>query len=210
VARENEIYYEHVVYDTAAMIKQLGLNVKEIAKEVANNGDVGPFAPDFRNSKPKRMSGQEKPPSFEIPEKITNVREFANAMFNTIWNRRNFSAIDQVYSDDIVFEGSTGRKYRGKKQLRSFVISMIASFPDLALSVEDIYWMGNEQDGYLVSVRWGAIGTHRGNGTYGPPTGKECYIWGVTQWLIENNKIKKEWTAFNEFGILMQLLGDSK
>jgi hypothetical protein len=33
---------------------------------------------------------------------------------------------------------------------------------------------------------------------------------GVTQWLIENNKIKKEWTAFNEFGILMQLLGDSK
>ena len=210
VAKENEIYYEHVVYDTAAMIKQLGLNVEEVAKEVANNRDAGPFGPDFRNLEPKRMSGQAKPPSFEIPEKITNVREFAHAIFNTIWNRRNFSAIDQVYSDDIVFEGSTGRIYRGKEQLRSFVISMITSFPNLALSVEDIYWMGNEQDGYLVSVRWGAIGTHRGNGSFGPPTGKECYIWGITQWLIENNKIKKEWTAFNEFGILMQLLGDSK
>ena len=210
VAKENEIYYEHVVYDTAALIKQLGLNVEEVAKEVANNAEAGPFAPYFRNSKPKRMYGQAKPPSFEIPEKITNVREFVHAVFNTIWNRRNFSAIDHVYSDDIVFEGSTGRKYRGKKQLRSFVISMIASFPNLALSVEDIYWMGNEQDGYLVSVRWGAIGAHRGNGSYGPPTGKECYIWGITQWHIENNKIKKEWTAFNEFGILMQLLGDSK
>ena len=87
-----------------------------------------------------------------------------HAVFNTIWNRRNFSAIDQVYSDDIVFEGSTERIYRGKEQLRSFVISMITSFPNLVLSVEDIYWMGNEQDGYLVSVRWGAIGTHRGNG----------------------------------------------
>ena len=53
---------------------------------------------------------------------------------------------------------------------------MIASFPNLALSVEDIYWMGNEQDGYLVSVRWGAIGSHKGNGSFGHPTGIECYI----------------------------------
>ena len=85
----------------------------------------------------------------------------SKAVFNTIWNRRNFSAIDHVYSDDIIFEGSTDRKFKGKKQLRNFIISMIASFPDLALSVEDIYWMGNNHDGYLVSIRWGAIGTHR-------------------------------------------------
>ena len=207
VAKNNEIYYENVVYDTAALIKQLGLNVNQVAKEIANKGNIGPFAPDFKNSKPKRITSQSKPISFEIPEKISNIREFAYAVFNTIWNRRNFSAIDNVYSDDIVFEGSTERKFKGKKQLRSFIISMIASFPNLALSVEDIYWMGNEQDGYLVSVRWGAIGTHKGNGSYGPPTNKECYIWGITQWQIENNKIIKEWTAFNEFGILMQLLG---
>ena len=208
VAKNNEIYYENVVYDTAALIKQLGLNVNQVAKDIANKGEIGPFAPDFKNSKPKRKTGKAKPISFEIPEKVSNVREFVHSIFNTIWNRRNFSAIDHVYSDNIVFEGSTGRLFKGKKQLRSFIISIIASFPDLALSIEDIYWMGNEQDGYLVSIRWGAIGAHKGNGYYGAPTDKECYIWGITQWQIENNKIIKEWTAFNEFGILMQLLGD--
>ena len=208
VAKNNEIYYENVVYDTAALIKQLGLNVNQVAKDIANKGGIGPFAPDFKNSKPKRKTGKAKPISFEIPEKVSNVREFVHSIFNTIWNRRNFSAIDHVYSDNIVFEGSTGRLFKGKKQLRSFIISIIASFPDLALSIEDIYWMGNEQDGYLVSIRWGAIGAHKGNGYYGAPTDKECYIWGITQWQIENNKIIKEWTAFNEFGILMQLLGD--
>jgi len=208
VAKNNEIYYENVVYDTVALIKQLGLNVNEVAKEVANKGNISQFAPDFKNSKPTRMTGKSKPLSFEIPENVSNVRDFAEAVFNTIWNRRNFSAIDHIYSDDIDFEGSTGRKFKGKKQLRNFIISMIASFPDLALSVEDIYWMGNEYDGYLVSVRWGAIGRHKGNGSYGPPTGKECYIWGITQWRIKNNKIIKEWTVFNEFGILVQLLGD--
>ena len=208
VAKNNEIYYENVVYDTVALIKQLGLNVNEVAKEVANKGNIGPFAPDFKNSKPTRLTAKSKPLSFEIPKNVSNVRDFAESVFNTIWNRRNFSAIDHIYSDDIVFEGSTGRKFKGKKQLRNFIISMIASFPDLALSIEDIYWMGNEYDGYLVSVRWGAIGTHKGNGSYGPPTDKECYIWGITQWYIENNKIIKEWTVFNEFGILVQLLGD--
>ncbi len=208
VAKNNEIYYENVVYDTAALIKQLGLNVNQVAKDIANKGGIGPFAPDFKNLKPKRKTGKAKPISFEIPEKVSNVREFVHSIFNTIWNRRNFSAIDHVYSDNIVFEGSTGRLFKGKKQVRSFIISIIASFPDLALSIEDIYWMGNEQDGYLVSIRWGAIGAHKGNGYYGAPTDKECYIWGITQWQIENNKIIKEWTAFNEFGILMQLLGD--
>ena len=72
VAKENEIYYEHVVYDTAALIKQLGLSLKEVAKEVANNRDASPFATDFRNSKPKRISGQAKPTSFKIPEKMVN------------------------------------------------------------------------------------------------------------------------------------------
>ena len=208
VAKNNEIYYENVVYDTAALITQLGLNVNQVAKDIANKGGIGPFAPDFKNSKPKRKTGKAKPISFEIPEKVSNVREFVHSIFNTIWNRRNFSAIDHVYSDNIVFEGSTGRLFKGKKQLRSFIISIVASFPDLALSIEDIYWMGNEQDGYLVSIRWGAIGAHKGNGYYGAPTDKECYIWGITQWQIENNKIIKEWTAFNEFGILMQIFRD--
>ena len=70
--------------------------------------------------------------------------------------------------------------------------------------------MGNTKDGYLVSVRWGAVGTHKGNGAYGQPSSKEVYLWGITQWEIKNNKIIKEWTGFNELAILMQILGDKK
>ena len=95
-------------------------------------------------------------------------------------------------------------------QLRKFIISLLASFPDLALSIEDLYWMGNTKDGYLVSVRWGAVGKHKGNGSYGQPSNREVYLWGITQWEIKNNKIIKEWTGFNELAILMQILGDKK
>ena len=210
VAKNNEIYYENVVYDTAGLIKQLGLDLNEIAKQIAKDRNIGPFASNFKNSKPRRNIKKLKPISYEIPDKITNMRKFVHAVFDTIWNRRNFSAINKVYSNNIEFEGSTSRKFKGLSKLKNFIISLIASFPDLALSIEDLYWMGNDKEGYLVSIRWGAVGTHKGNGIYGDPSNKECYLWGITQWEIKDNKIVKEWTGFNELAILIQILGEKK
>ena len=33
----------------------------------------------------------------------------------------------------------------------------------------------------------------------------ETNLWGITHWVIENNVVTKEWTTFNEFGVLMPL-----
>ena len=79
-----------------------------------------------------------------------------------------------------------GASIAGVGQIRSHVLSMVAMFPNIALGIEDLYWMGNARDGYLVSIRWGGVGAHRGHGPYGDPTGRECHLWGITQWLIEN------------------------
>ena len=208
VARDNEIYDEHVAYDMAALVQQMGLNVAEAALKAAAQRPQGPFAPNFAASEPGRSGGQSFPARHTVPDTVDgNIREFVHAIFENIWNRRNLAAMDRAYAPDIVFEGSTNRVYRGIGQLRSHILSMIAMFPNIRVSVDDIYWMGNARDGYLVSVRWGGVGAHRGNGAYGEPTGREAHIWGITQWQIKDNKIHKEWTVFNEFGILMQILG---
>ncbi len=209
VARDNEIYDEHVAYDTAALIQQMGLDVIETARRVAAMRPDGPFAPNFEASEPKRMDGQAVPQRHPIPDVVDgNVREFVQATFETIWNRRNFGAMDRVYAPSVVFEGSTNRVYRGVGQLRSHILSIVAMFPNIKMSVDDLYWIGNARDGYLVSIRWGGVGAHRGYGAYGEPTGREAHCWGITQWLIRDNRVQKEWTVFNEFGILMQILGE--
>ncbi len=101
VAKNNEIYYENVVYDTAGLIKQLGLDLHEVAKQIANEGVRGPFAPDFKNKKPKRKISKLKPISFEIPKNIKNLRQFVHAVYDSIWNRRNFAAINLAYSNNV-------------------------------------------------------------------------------------------------------------
>ena len=209
IARDNEISDEHVAYDTAGLVRQMGLNVVDTAKEIAKRVAKTPEVANFDASEPDRLYGQNIPqkPAYG-PLQDGDVRAFANALIANVWNRRNFGAMDDLYASNVVFEGSTGRLYRGVGQLRSHVMSMVAMFPNLSLSVNDIYWMGNEEDGYLVALRWGGIGAHRGYGPYGSPTGKETHIWGLTQWQIKDGVIQKEWTNFNEFGILMQLFGD--
>ncbi|MGI9434102.1 MAG: ester cyclase [Geminicoccaceae bacterium] len=209
IARNNEIYDEHVAYDMAALVQQMGLDVRETAKRAAAKRLDGPFAPNFDASDPRRMMGQAAPARCPIPDVVDgNIREFVHAAFETVWNRRNFGAMDRVYAPSVLFEGSTNRVYRSVGQLRSHVMSIVAMFPNIFVTVDDLYWMGNADEGYLVSIRWGGIGAHRGYGSYGEPTDREAHVWGITQWLIKDNQVQKEWTVFNEFGVLMQILGE--
>ena len=206
VARANEIFHEHVIYDTAAMIQQMGFDVTEVARRMVETDNAAALPANFMASEPERMVGQGKPATETIPgQPRDDMERLVRATLHTVWNRRNFGAIDKVYNPNVVVQGSTGRVYRGTGQLRSFIMSMVAMFPDLWMSVDDIYWMGNPEEGYVVSFRWSAMGTHKGNGPYGQPTGKEVHIWGINQWVIEDGTIQKEWMLFNEFGVLLQL-----
>ncbi len=207
VARDNEIFHENVIYDTAGMLQQLGLDVVETARGLNPDGRATAIQPNFMASEPKRLHGQGKPekmPISDTPE--ADIKAFVEAAFHTIWNRRNFGAIDNVYSSNIVTQGSAGRVYRGTGQLRSFVMSIVAMFPNISLTVDDVYWMGNPEDGFQISIRWSAQGTHRGNGPYGEPTGREVNLWGINQWKMSNGIVEQEWMMFNEFGIIQQIV----
>ena len=82
---------------------------------------------------------------------------------------------------------------------------LLAVFPDLKLSVDEVYWMGNDAEGYLTSERWSATATHSAYGCYGSATGAKVQIWGITQHQIINGKIRQEWMLFNELDVMMQI-----
>ncbi len=206
VARDNEIFQEHVVYDTVGLLQQLGVDAVYAAKQLGAAGALGQLPPNFLASDTKRSKGQSKPPLCAIPSlPIENPGEFARAALLTVWNRRNLAAMQRIYSPNVLVQATAGRVYHGIGQLQSFVLSMLAMFPDLHLSVDDVYWMGNAREGHLVAIRWSMIGTHGGNGRYGEPTGREVHLWGITHWIIDKGMVQKEWFMFNEFGLLIQL-----
>ena len=206
ISRHNEIFLEHVQYDAAGLIVQLGLDIRECAIE-ASAASGAPVSPEFIACEPKRMTGQGKPARVPVPDRVTDPEEFVRTALQMIWNRRDLSVLDRIYHPSIEYEGGSGRSFHGIGQIRSFILGLHAMFPNLAASVDDLYWMGNPEEGFLISVRWGLQGSHRGNGMFGTPTGREVHLWAITQWQIKDDRILKEWTIFNEFGVWMQLLG---
>ena len=207
-ARENEIHEEWVLYNTSSILAQLGFDLRALARETGNALDGDPLG-DERFGEAERLLGQGKPLRLPPHDGPFDPEDFVRRTWHDTWNWRNLSTIDRAYAPAIRWLGPTNRTLQGRGDLKSFVLSMLAAFPDLALSVDDVYWMGNEADGHLVATRWSAIGTHRGNGVYGPPTGRRVRIWGISQQLIRDGRIVQEWTLFNEFAVLQQLLRDA-
>ena len=108
--------------------------------------------------------------------------------------------------ENLFFEGATERTFSGRTAYRNYVNELRSVFHDLQLQVDEVYWMGNELDGWLISTRWSAEGTHLGDGIYQSPTGRTCQLWGITQWQVLNGVIQKEWQLFNELDLMMQIL----
>ena len=206
VVRENEIYEEWVLYNTAAKLQQLGIDVVEAARTYAAEGGIAPLsARSF--SEPQRLVGGRKPEAMPLPEQF-DVDQVVRALFHNVYNRRDLSMFDRVYADSVSYHGTTNRVGRNRSDVRGIARSLLATFPDLGVLVDEVYWMGNETDGFSVSVRWSGTGTHRGYGLYGKPTGRRAHLWGISQLYFAGGRIVEEWSLFNEFDVIAQLLGD--
>lgn len=205
VALENEIFLEHVLYNNSSMLQQLGRNLRDIVPALAASPPAG-WPRDKATWDGLRSSARpERPISVAQPIDGFDVDRVARRTIDELWNRRNPDVLTTAYAADFAFEGPTDRKFSGADSYRAFLGSILGAFPDLEVQVDEVYWMGNDADGYLTSERWSAEGAHTGPGPYGEPTGKAVQIWGITQHEIVGGRIVREWLLFNELDLMMQL-----
>jgi len=205
VALENRIFLEHVCYNTSSMLLQLGMNLDDMAKKLAATAPLG-WPRDQKTWNDLKNAARPEIPIFEnLPITGFDIDRFLRITFENLWNKRDYDKLDLNFVENLQFEGPTNRKFNGLKDYQDFLKSLATCFPDLELQVDEIYWMGDEIDGFLSSTRWSASGTHKGSGVYGPPTGSQVQIWGITQNEIQKGRITKEWMLFNELDLMMQI-----
>ena len=205
VALENEIFLEHVLYNNSSMLQQLGHDLGELVPKLA----AEPFPGWPRDAATwdslKNSTSPAQPISVAQPIEGFDPDRFARATIDQLWNAQDYNVLDAAYAKNFPFAGPTDRQFSGAGAYQKFLASIRSAFPDLEVQVDEVYWMGNDDDGYLTSERWSAEGTHTGAGLYGEPTGKSVQIWGITQHRIVAGKITQEWLLFNELDLMMQL-----
>ncbi len=206
--KENRVVEEWICRDELAVIRQLGFDERELARKLAAQDAANPKLAN--HGEVDRLQGQ-SPPAI-LPPKTSDgfdVEDFVRRSLHEIWNWRLLNKVDEYYAPNYLCNTSTNRKLYGLGDFKAYILALLAAFPDAAINVDHICWLGNEQNGYRVATRWTLQGTHQGPGVYGEATGKRIRLMGITHQHIQAGKFVREWTAFDEFALLKQLYAPS-
>jgi steroid delta-isomerase-like uncharacterized protein len=112
----------------------------------------------------------------------------------------NPDIIDEVYTPDLVWH-DPDQDIRGSEEAKQFLSMYQTAFPDLNATVEDVIAEGDQ-----VVTRWTIRGTHQGEiEEFGPPTGKQAELQGITIHRFEDGKIVEEWERYDNLSALQQL-----
>jgi hypothetical protein len=208
VIRENEIFEEWVLYNMCSKLAQLGIDVARAAREYGN--ELASATADRHLPESERLIGGRNPEYYPASASGDgfDVEHFVRGLFHNVYNRRDLSAVDRAYSQAVRWKGASGRTGYGRADVKGMARGLLATFPDLGMHVDEVHWMGNEADGFRVSVRWTALGTHRGYGLYGAPSHRRVHLWGIDQLYITAGRVTEDWMMFNEFDVMAQILGD--
>ncbi len=127
-------------------------------------------------------------------------KDLARRSWEMLVNQQNPEAIDELYAADLVWH-EPDQDVRGSEEAKQFLGMYLSAFPDMRVTVEDEIAEGDK-----VVTRWTIRGTHQGEiEEFGPPTGKQVEIAGITIHRIEGGKIVEEWERYDNLSVMQQL-----
>ena len=129
------------------------------------------------------------------------MSEENKALARRSWEAANMpDIIDEVYAADLVWH-EPDQEIRGHEEAKQFASTFFKAFPDLNATVEEVIAEGDK-----VVTRWTIRGTHQGEiEEFGPPTGKQAELQGISIHRIADGKIVEEWNRYDNLSLLQQL-----
>jgi len=125
-------------------------------------------------------------------------KEMVRNTLQKIWNRGDFSAIENRFSSDYV--GHSITPVRGPEGARQFAAVVRGAFSGYRYTVEDEIGEGDR-----VVHRWTATGIHEDEFQGIPATGKEVKISGMSIYRVADGKFIEGWTTVDMLGVMRQL-----
>jgi steroid delta-isomerase-like uncharacterized protein len=114
------------------------------------------------------------------------------------WNKHNLALLDELYADCVYYNPATG-EVKGEA-LKQFLASMLAAFPDIRFTIEDLVAEGDK-----VVTRWSCTVTHQGEFMGLAPTGKQFTRSGLVIARIVEGKVVEERVEFDTLRFFQQL-----
>jgi hypothetical protein len=141
VALENDIFLEHVLYNNSCMLQQLGHSLDDVAMQMVLDKPAGWPRDESTWHDLRAATCPAQPLSVSSPLSGFDIDAFARKALSRIWNDKDYSHLQEVYASGFSFQGPTQRKSQGRADYKHFLESMFATFPDLKLQTDEVYWI---------------------------------------------------------------------
>ncbi|MFN8539143.1 MAG: ester cyclase [Thermomicrobiales bacterium] len=126
-------------------------------------------------------------------------KALATRIIEEVWNRGDDTALETLLAP-----GYVGRDpaypVASRAEFGTFLHRFRATFPDLRFSVE-----AQIAEGDWVVTRWRARGSHQGELSGLPATGKSVAITGITLSRIVAGQVVEDWRNWDTLGLIEQL-----
>jgi steroid delta-isomerase-like uncharacterized protein len=121
-------------------------------------------------------------------------------VWDEVYGQGRLDSLEGFVLDDVIAHEPSG-DVRGIEDLKRYLAAYLAAFPDTSLTVEDVI---AEED--KVVSRYTVRGTHKGTTEeYGPPTGKQTKIEGMTLYHFKTGKVAEMWDSYDNLAVMQQL-----
>lgn len=203
-AVNNQINDEWLIRDQGAIVRQLGLDPKDYARDLIEREGgpetcIQPYTPANDIAGPYSGNGNNNGWGKRLASMLEAIM------------RAEFNVIVKEYDRAAHLEypgGVTALSFDGADR---FWMGLRASFPSAQFKVTHI--IGREDNAMppRAAVRWTLHGKHEGFGAFGEPTGADVFVLGMTHaeygaLIGSESKLRREWTLYDETAIWKQIL----
>ncbi len=121
-------------------------------------------------------------------------------VWEEIFNKGDLSVVPELFAPNYVYHGPVGMEYKGPEGFRQYMTMMRTAFPDIHLTVEDMFAEGDK-----VVNRYTGRGTHKGELMGIAPTGKQITIAGMVISRYVGGKQVEAWVSMDLLGMMQQM-----
>lgn len=189
---------EWLVFDTGAIVTQLGYDLREFvrAQIVAEGGPASakrPFTPDQDRPGPYRLRGNDYP----IGARYAGILERIM--------RKDIAVIGREYDRAVRIEHPGGQGGWSQGFAEAAWMGLRSSFPQARFALHHVIGMEEPGRPPRAAVRWSLEGTHDGYGRFGAPTGAKVHVMGISHAEFGPWGLQREFTQYDEVAILKQI-----
>ncbi len=134
-----------------------------------------------------------------------SAAEYFKLYTQLIYNYKWLGSIYDIYDGNAFVLMGNGVKLNGASEVVKDLMELLAAFPDLTLSLADIFAVTDDKGGFKLYRRFYLDGTNLGYSKYGEPTGKSlegkkalCQSMSTIEKVDGQWKITYEYTMYPE------------